>query len=869
MRMLWVGLALVHFSICSVAVKAEVALPVIEQITLQSEPPAMRIQLDRPVPFRAVRVDTREVMIAFKGARLSEKLLKQGERGPLIREFTVERLPDNVVALMVATDQDAGEIQTSWDESVNTLTVRLFPANSERPMPRQAVKKESRKSKSLLSKPQPPVSKVVANDAALPPAEAKAAEKTKIPESQVAKPQTVSKVSELLDSSAGSQASPPSAPIVALQVSSASTQRVTGSEDDLLLTMDGAACPEQTKFQEAFRQCGKKNWREAFQLLNADLQSGLQNNCQEKEYYLRAYAYYKLNQQGDEGLYLEALSYFQGVLSYFPDSVYAPYALTSVGKIYKELKNYAEAKGYFKIILEKYKDYPGRPEVMFELGQIYGIEKNMKMSVPIFKDILANFPDTHFATDVKLELGKAFYNSNQYSQALEMLNDVLGKEPRKAFDLEDVLLVMGNSYYQLGKFQESRDTLIRAFNIFPNAEANPITLTRIGDILRDTGQPDKANKIYQIVMDRFTGTDGCVISAMRRAALIEERTEKESIYRKVISEYPKHPMASLAVVKLSDLQYKAGEYRNSIETLRSLFMANPKNLKAEVSYIIQASFKELLSELAKVDAYPEMVAVNQKEGQLLRRFEQPEIFRMLGLSHLKGHLYGEAAKLYEKADKNFGTDGPPDFYFEYGMALQESGNVQPALKKFQEYIQKAPQGEHVVPACVQIGRLMIHEKDANGAISALKMADTLSKAPSEKIDILRLTAEAHGLLGDLKTSARLLVELVNLLLSATEKNPDMLFDVYQQLGETYLKMKSNTEAANAFEMALKYSGKAEPPAVLVQLGEARQKAGQSELAIKIYNQVLALEDEFWKNVAKERLQGLQIENKIKTDGAKR
>lgn len=794
-------------------------------------------------------------MISFKGARLSEKVLNQGEGGPLIRKFTIARRKGNVVVLKAATDQDIRELQTVWNESAKTLTVKLIPENRDNPLPRKATTEDSKKT----NVPEP--------GAVIPATEPKTLSS--------ATPATITpKGSEPLEPMAVLQALPSLFQTGLLQVSANSTGKMAGSEDDLLFLIDGGACSDQVTFQEAFHQCGKKNWREGFQLLNAELQSapnnhpGSQNNCLEKEYYLRAYAYYKINQQGDEGLYLEALTYFQDAASFFPDSVYAPYALTSVGKIYKELKNFAEAKGYFKIILEKYKDYPGRPEVMLKLGQIFSIEKNLRMSIPIFKDILANYPESRFVTDAKLELGKALYNSNQYSQALEMLNEVLVKEPHKAVDLEDILLVMGNSYYQLGKFQESRDALIRAFNLFPNAEANPITLARIGDILRDTGQPDKANKIYQIVMDRFAGTDGGVISAMRRAALLEERIEKEKIYRMVMAEYSKHPMASLATVKLSDLQFKAGEYRNSIETLRPLFNANSKNLRTEVSYIIQASFAGLLSELSKAEAYLEMVAVSNMEVQLLRRVDQPEIFRMLGLAHLKGHLYGEAAKFYGKADQHFGADGPPEFYYEYGMALLESGNAQPALEKLQNYIQKAPQGDHVGSANFQIGRIMIDQKDPNGALGVLKKADVVSNSPFEKIDILRLTAEAHGLLGDFKTAARLLIEAITLLSSATEKKITVLFDVYQQLGETYMKMKSYADAVHAFETGLTYSGDAKPVSVLVQLGEAHQKSGQSEEAMKTYGQVLASEDEFWKGVARQRLQAIRIDCKIQSDPLK-
>lgn len=868
LRMLWYGFALVHFFFCAAVVPAKVTLPLIERIVLLPESSSIRIQLDHPVPFRAVRMDRREVMIAFKGVRLSEKAqMPAGERGALIRECTAAHLRNNVISLTLTTEKDVGEIQTAWDGSVNTLTVRLFPQNNDGPVPLKAKKEFAKKPKSLSGKPRQSANKEGADTAAWPSAESKATGKPKALEAKAATPPLAAKDFPSLPPEADPKVFSSLDAAAMLPLPPSSIAGMSGGGEDLLLTMNGVSCPGRTFFQEALRQCTQNNWKEAFQLLNQSVPMDFQSSCAEHEFYLRAYAYNKSNRQGDDGLYLKALTYFQEAVSYFPDSIYMPYALASMGKIYKALKNYPEAKGYFKIILENHKDFPGLPEVMFYLGQIYGLEKNAGMSIPLFQTLLAHFPDNRFAVEAKLELGKALYQQNRYGEALEILSDVLAKEPRKAIDLQDLLLVIGNSYYQLGKLQDSREALIRAFNLFPDADANPVTLTRIGDILRDTGQPEKANKVYQMVMDRYPGTDGSVISAMRRAALMEERTESELLYRKVIGEYPTHPMAHLAVVKLADQQYRAGEYRGSIETLRPLYAENPKNLRAELSYLMQAAFKGLVSEMIKTDLYPETIAISEKEKQWLNRFEDPEIFRLIGIAHLKGHLHGEAVKYFAKAEKYFGADIPPEQYFEYGVALQEAREDEQAMKKFETYIQKSPQGDHAAAAYFRMGRMLIDRKDVNGALVVLKKAASLTREPAEKVDILRLTAEAHGLLGDFKTVGRLLNELADLLSAAPEKNADMLFGVYQQLGETYVRIKSNLEAVTAFEKALNHAGKVQLPAVLVQLGDAHGAAGQSGLAMKTYRQVAATDDVFWQSVANERLQRMQVESRIKTDGA--
>lgn len=855
----------------------------IVQITLIPDPPSLQIQLDQRPQYRALKMGKREVMIALNATKMAKEPHKKGEKGNFFREYTVEEIHGGATTLSVSTNQDIGEIRTRWDESAKILTVALGPLFGERSEPNKAALKDTPKGEEGKEEPvKSHTEKEATQKTGLPdtpvkietkPVDSRTQKKGKGGEAKIqptpVTPQEPSVKNEPVNPSTG--------PIYSLStslkdiqnVSASPTGKITGGAEDLLLIIDGASCPERAKFQEALRQIQKKNWIEAFQLLNAEIQSAEKHNCLEKTYYLRSIVYHKMNQQKDEGLFLEVLSQLQDAVNYYPNSIYAPYAMTIIGTIYTELKNYSEAKGYFKIILDKYKDYPGRPEVMYRLGHIYAIEKNMKICIPIFKEIIASYPDNPLITEVKLELGKALYNSTQYSQSLELLNEVILKDPRKATDLEDILLYIGNNYYQLGKLIESRDALIRAYNLFPNSEANPVTLTRIGDILRDTGQTEKAGKIYQLVMDRYAGTDGSVISAMRKAALIEERSEKEKLYRMVIEKYSKHPMAGLATVKLSDLQLKAGEYRASIETLRPIFISNPKQLRAEVSYIMQAAFKGILSEMNQADSFPKIIALAQKEESLLRRFDNPELFMMLGSAFYKSHFFAEAVKLFEKADKFYNLAGPPELYYAYGMSLHATGAAPLSLKKFQEYIQKAPQGENIVSAHLMAGRILMDQKDTNGALNMLKKAEAVCKDTKEKIDILSYSAEASNISGDFKSAARFQSDVIQLLAASPDKEGKRLFKAYQQLGDIYSKMKSNSDAVSAYETALNYAGNEQPPELMFQLGETYQKAGLGEQAIKMYSQILAMEDDFWKNIARERLKRIQIESKIKMDVSKK
>jgi tetratricopeptide (TPR) repeat protein len=827
-RRLWIydrclrSAVLAFLTVCVFAVSGH-AKPyrvMVEEITVSSDSPTIKIRLNRPAQYRAVRLDRREVMVALKDVKLSSKVLEMAASGKQIR---IDHMPGNALGIIIQLAADVTDIQTTWDKNVNTLTIG-----------KGSTSVESVGGK-LESAP------------------------------RVSPPVPVEKASE----QSGDFVLPAEIPMTLGKTSPAASTGIKGDADDLLFLIGETPCPQQPNLMDALVLCREKKWLKAFQTLKTDQQPRSGNQCEEKVYYLRAYAYYKLNTQADEQLFLETINFFQDAISYFPSSPYAPYAMAIIGKIYKSLKNYAEAKGYFKIILEKNKDYKGRPEIMFELGKIHALEKNFKLCITTFKDFLAEFPESSYALDAKLELGRALYDSNRYNEALEMFSSLLKSDPQQALERSDLLFDTGNCYYQLGKFPEAREMLIKSFNFFSNPNTNSITLSRIADTYRDTGQPDRANKLYQLVMDRYPETDGYVICAMRRAALLENREEREGIYQTIVTKFPNHPMVRLAQLKLADLKLSAGEFRKSLETIRPLVASAPKELLAEVYYILHASFKGLFSELFSSAAYTEVIALYQKESGLLRRFPQPETFRTIGSAYLQSHMYEEAAKLLLMAEKAFAGEIPADLYFELGTALQESGDSAQALARFQLYVQRAPQGNYLSTSYLRMAKGEMGQGNFQAALEMLKKATQLSKDGAEKIAIFRLSADAFQKAGDLKMAADALSQATHLMENASEKDPVTMGETYQRLAEIRMKLKMYSEATSDFGRAIENSGGNPPPGLLVQLGEAYIKAGQDDRAVKTFIQVKAMEDEFWSNLASERLQRMKVENRIQADNAKR
>jgi len=859
---LWLAVVLAWAVFSAEAASALDAEPAIKGITLLSAPVAVQVTLDKHAPFRAVRVDARDVMIAFKGVRLAEKVSKKGNAGALIRQVKIDRLPDNVISIGISTDRDVGDVQADWNPKTLTLTTRLKFSEPDPSVPCLVLKDEFKKPADLHQK-------LVADGlagsgaahgkAAAPPS---AEPKSAPPAAPVAAP-------------AGSLAAAPAAAPEKIKKRPASvppvpsTTGLSGGTDDLLLIMaqgGGGGCPKVPQVEEALSDCRIKDWQGALDLLRGPDSDTAQGTCQEKRLYLKAYACFRSNRLGQDSVYLDALNYFQDALSYFPKSPYAPYAMASIGKIYCAMKNYAEAKGYFKLLLDTYKSYPGRPEVLFELGNIHAENHELKQAIATYRQFLATYPHSQFAPDVELGLGKALYDANQYADALALMKQVLAQEPKMAFKHARLLIVMGNCYYQLGKSKKARATLARGYNLFPDAADESTTLTRIGDTYRDTGELDKARKIYQIVMDKYPGTDGYIISAMRRAALLPDGTEKESAYQKIIDAFPDHPVAKLAVAKLADMQYRAGQYQQSIETLRPLLGGNSGNLASDASYIMQSAFEGLVKKLLKAGSYPEIIALKHKEWRILQNFDRPDLFQNLGIAYLKGHLYSEAVSLLERARALSNGQEPAALHYELGVALQESGKPEAALEQFGVYIEKAPRGTHVTDAYCRMGRMFMGQGDFKNAMTVLQSVRQLDSQASDKIRILRLTAEADCGLEHFDRAAKSLLEVRGLLEKAPGKDLAAITDTNRQLGETYMRLKAYGKAIKAFLAALSTNRQSPSPRLLMQLGEAYQKAGDPVQAKKTYTRVLTLGDDFWQYLAQERLRGMAVADRLRSEG---
>lgn len=82
------------------------------------------IELNRKMPYQVIQVDDRELLLALKSADIS-KNLPRVDGDALLASISSDRLPGNILGLMIHTKKNVTHDVTEWNDTSGHVLVRL------------------------------------------------------------------------------------------------------------------------------------------------------------------------------------------------------------------------------------------------------------------------------------------------------------------------------------------------------------------------------------------------------------------------------------------------------------------------------------------------------------------------------------------------------------------------------------------------------------------------------------------------------------------------------------------------------------------------------------------------------------------------
>lgn len=363
----------------------------------------------------------------------------------------------------------------------------------------------------------------------------------------------------------------------------------------------------------------------------------------------------------------------------------------------------------------------------------------------------------------------------------------------------DALQKIGETYFQQGKYDESRVVLSHVAPLLGADAAEDkkrnLYFTTMSYALQNAAEP--AVKGYDAFQQAHKGDPLAANLPVAMGSLFlahpdpaVRNPEKAADYFKQAAElYPKSPLLGLAVVNEATARAQQGDFDGALKTYQDFLKGSPQ---PDVAAVAQLGIGNVLVQQSKWDEaiaaykeliakYPQAVQVTEAEFWVARSTQQKgdqagsvPLFEAFVQKHPDGSLTpqalfflasaklalgsnDEAVKLMAQIAEKFPKSQPAPFtYFQRAQLAGAAQNADEVVRLMREFVEKYPEDDKVFFAFDSIGQTETNRGNVAAAVAAysdfVAKYPTAPKAPEAMLkvaDIHRASAERLGRFGAL------------------------------------------------------------------------------------------------------------------------
>ncbi len=586
--------------------------------------------------------------------------------------------------------------------------------------------------------------------------------------------------------------------------------------------------------------------------------------------------------------FLAQIQRLQTMTTEQPNSVYAPWALCSIGQLYWDAGWHSEANALFEEFLGSYPEHPLAGSVMVEAGMGYLENRQFLEAALILRRVVEEPKWEAYRSRGALGLADATAMSKAWKQAYYWYRVVEVEHPELIRESERSSYYFGLAELAVGDSQKSISRLLTTINLHPEREMAGKAFNRISEKLFNDGYEFLSLWFAEQAKQRFKGQEPGrqALAAQTRWVvefLSQDHTKEEwvQVYR-----------------KLDDLDiYLSVSWDHVVETARLLSQAPEQELVEESllwlgrGYLmledIPAAIQSLkhLAIVATIDAWrhearerlstllhQQLHALfHQKAWVGLLKFheDQQEAFRLVPLTRERVKVIAQAyqqinlplkaMQWYDQLLKDHPASPLREEIFAKKVLFAEDQSERRLVQKAgARYMQEYPEGHWRVEVSTALGMAFLRDKKYLEAIRYF--TDVLSHAQDQTLQryILRNRSLAYQEVGRRDLALQDLQKVVTLSpvdMANITRLGDFLFDQgdYEDAERLYDQVLSSTApvslkawAKYRWGLSLNYQGNdTEAEKILAEVGQLETQSPEFENTIRAA--AVAVLDEFSLN----------------------
>jgi tetratricopeptide (TPR) repeat protein len=641
--------------------------------------------------------------------------------------------------------------------------------------------------------------------------------------------------------------------------------KFTGTVDDFIVEYSGDFCKSK-ELDAGIEMLKNKQFDSALKFFDNFTKSNNSGACAESSAFLKAYAHFKTDSDNlkkvksfqdaisyyPESKYLpyafaalgqlqlamdnraESLGYYKLILKNYNSYTGMPEVYYQLGLMHLDERKYNDAISKFAAVIDNFEGNVYVLDAQVALGKVFFLKDHFINCLTILNGVLAEDPKKLYqSSDLLYFIGHANYEIGRNKEAEKALMHLYNLYPNLK-TRDEILTKVGDTFVQRKIYKKAIKIYGFVIKKFPKSK-------------------------------KFPKAIGFLKSSLGMAQIIDDNDEKKKIYNMIINDFKRSPFSKVAMLRLASLQKDLKEYVASIETVKTLLKLKMSALKPEAISLMQQASELLYEKYLAEDDYPEILKHYEINKRILIRSETPRFFELVGTSYYKSYLYIQSLNLlitsYKLTPKGKRSSA---LIHKLMVSMHETGRIINTMQLANEYIKNYPNGEEIIDIYKRIAIIALGKKEYRKALINFNISYRRSITIKEKADILIEEVKVFNGLKDYKSSVMALKKAINLISASPEKYTETVARAQRKLGDNYMKLKSYVNASDAFSLALKLTkDDQEKINIKFLLAEAYRKGSNSEKAIENYQSVLDSGDDLWANMAQERINEINLSKKLK------
>jgi len=315
------------------------------------------------------------------------------------------------------------------------------------------------------------------------------------------------------------------------------------------------------------------------------------------------------------------------------------------GEALLRLQRFAEARAAYDEVFRTDATSPHAVDALYGLGLAELEMKRPEAAASAFRDLLQTWPEHRLVPSATFSLATALVELKRFSEALPLLESVGAKYPGHKHAPEAHYLV-GLTRVQMGDRRAGVADLRAFVDKYPSHDLAPGARRLITETLSRFGDRDELEETYRALLAQTPPTAEALYDAAAIAGRLKRPKDQEAVWRRLVAEFPGHPLARRAALDLAGLAFKRKDWKDSATFARAAAESDEDGVKAEGW--LQAGEAELkLKRLpAAAKAFESVVAMKNAEAAVRYR-----ALAGLGLAREEQKDWKAALTAYEAASR--------------------------------------------------------------------------------------------------------------------------------------------------------------------------------------------------------------------------